>query len=92
MRTETDAPPFASPPCSVRLVVLELSGEEHRDDYFVNSSLNEDNCDQSKNCMGDVPKLEEPLHACQYGLIKKSPRNVRTKNSKKATAPMRPDT
>jgi len=40
--------------------VLELSGEEHRDDYFVNSSLNEDNCDQSKNCMGDVPKLEEP--------------------------------
>jgi hypothetical protein len=42
--------------------MLEFTREEHRYQHFVNGTLDGHNRDKTKNSMGRVPKLEEPLH------------------------------
>ena len=61
MRAQATAVPLARPPCPIRLVVLELTREEHRDEDLVKRALDEDNRDETKHRMRDVPELQEPL-------------------------------
>jgi len=58
---ENDGSPNSSPPSSVGLVMLELSGEEERDQSLVESSLNGDGSENSEDGVRRVPSLEEPL-------------------------------
>ena len=59
--TESTAVPLARPPCAVGLIMLEFAREEHRNQYFVNGTLNRYNRDETKDSMRCVPKLEKPL-------------------------------
>jgi len=61
MGAEANAPPFPSPPSSVRLVMLKLTRQEEGYDDFMDCSLNENNSDQSNDRMGYFPTLKEPL-------------------------------
>jgi hypothetical protein len=45
------------PPSSVRLIVLEFSGEEHCNQDLEDTSLNHDHSDDPKNCVRGVPKF-----------------------------------
>lgn len=60
-RAETAAVPLTSPPCAVRLVVLELTSEEDGDQELLNGALNGHDGDDTQDRMRDVPELEEPL-------------------------------
>ena len=91
MGTEADAPPFPSPPRSVRLVVLKLTRKEESNDDFVDCPLNEDDSDQSQDRMRDFPTLKEPLFPAFQQDAGRKERTL-TKNSKNATAPTRPNT
>ena len=59
------AVPLAGPPRAVRLVVLELTGQEDGDEDLVNSALDVDDGDETENGMRDVPQLQEPLNGYQ---------------------------
>lgn len=61
VRAETAVEPNTSPPCSVGLVVLELSGEEGRDEDLENTTLDRNDGDKTKDGVRGVPGLEEPL-------------------------------
>ena len=61
MVSETSSVPLASPPSQVGLVVFELTGEEHGDEDFVDSTLDENDGDKTKNGVSDIPEFEEPL-------------------------------
>ena len=61
MVSETSSVPLASPPSQVSLVVFELTGEEHGDEDFVDSTLDENDGDKTKNGVSDIPEFEEPL-------------------------------
>lgn len=59
--------PATSPPCSVRLVVLELTSEEDGDEEFVDGTLDKDGGDETEDCVRGVPGFEEPLSkTCQH--------------------------
>lgn len=49
--TETTAVPLARPPCSVGLIVLKFAREKHRDQYFVNGTLDCHDSDETKDSM-----------------------------------------
>ena len=59
--TEATTVPLARPPCPIGLVVFEFAREEHRNQYFVDGTLDRHNRDETKDSMRCVPKLEEPL-------------------------------
>ena len=61
VRAEAAAVPFTGPPRAVGLVVLELAGEEDRDEDLVDRTLDEDDDDEAEHGVRDVPELEEPL-------------------------------
>ena len=58
---EASSVPLARPPRPICLVVLELTREEHRDQDFVDGALNEDDSNQPKDGVSDIPQLQEPL-------------------------------
>lgn len=60
---EAAAVPLSGPPGAVRFIVLELAREEDGDEDLVDSTLDEDDADEAKDGMRDVPELEEPLQA-----------------------------
>lgn len=41
--------------------MLELTGEEHGDEDLLDSALDGDNRNDTKDCMRRIPKFEEPL-------------------------------
>lgn len=53
--------PPACPPCSVGFVMFELARQEHGDQDLVDSTLNRDNRNETKNGMRRVPGFQEPL-------------------------------
>jgi hypothetical protein len=53
--------PPTSPPGLVRLIVLELSRKEDRDEGLVNCTLNGYNGDETKYCVREIPEFEKPL-------------------------------
>jgi hypothetical protein len=59
--TETTSIPLTSPPCAVRLVMLELARDKDGDQDLLDRTLNGDDRDQTKDRMSRVPSLEEPL-------------------------------
>ena len=61
VRAQTTAVPLARPPRAVRLVVLELTRQEHGDEDLVNRTLDEDDRNKTEDGVRDVPELEEPL-------------------------------
>ena len=61
MVSKTSSVPLASPPSQVGLVVFELTREEHGDDDFVDSALDENDGNKTKNGVSDIPEFEEPL-------------------------------
>lgn len=63
MRSEATAVPFARPPCPIGLIMFKFARKKHRNQYFVNGTLNRHNRDETKDSMRCVPKLEEPLHS-----------------------------
>ena len=62
MRAQPTAVPLARPPRAVRLVVLELTREEDRDEDLVDRALDEDDRDEAEDGVRNVPELQEPLH------------------------------
>ena len=60
---ESSSVPLSCPPCPVGLVVLELAGEEDRDEDLVYCPLDEDGTDKTEHCMRDVPQFQEPLYS-----------------------------
>ena len=60
-RAKATAVPLTSPPRAVRLLVLELTREENRNQDLLDRSLNSDDGDDTEHCMRGIPKLEEPL-------------------------------
>ena len=60
-RAKTTAVPLTSPPCAVRLVVLELTREEYRDEELLDRALDGHDGDDTQNCVRDIPELKEPL-------------------------------
>ena len=61
VRAEAAAVPLARPPRAVRLLVLELTGEEYRDEDLLDRTLNGDNGNDAEHGMRRIPELEEPL-------------------------------
>ena len=57
MGTETTAIPFASPPSTVGLIVLELAGEEDGYNDLVDRTLDVDDSYETQHRVRDVPKL-----------------------------------
>ena len=55
------AVPLAGPPRAVRLVVLELAGQEDGDENLVHRALYVDDANQAEHRVRDVPELQEPL-------------------------------
>ena len=60
-RAEAATVPLTGPPCAVRLVVLELTREEYRDEELLDRALDGHDGDDTQNCVRDIPKLKEPL-------------------------------
>ena len=60
-RAEAAAVPLAGPPRAIRLLVLELTGEEDGDEDLLDGALDGDDGDDSENGVRRIPKLEEPL-------------------------------
>ena len=58
---EAASVPLSGPPRPVRLVVFELTRQEHRDEDLVNGTLDVDDADQSEHGVRDIPELQEPL-------------------------------
>ncbi len=58
---ESTVEPDTSPPCAIRLIVLEFSGQEHGDEDLEDTSLDGDDGDDTQNRMRGIPKLKEPL-------------------------------
>lgn len=50
-----------SPPSPVGFVVLELSREEDGDEDLENATLHGHDGNDTEDCVGSVPELEEPL-------------------------------
>ena len=61
MRAKSTAIPTTRPPRAVRLLVLELTGEEYRDEDLLDRTLNGDNGNDAEHGMRRIPELEEPL-------------------------------
>ena len=61
MRTQPAPVPSSGPPRTIRFIVFELSGKEHRDQNLVNGALDGDYADKTENGMRCIPKLQEPL-------------------------------
>lgn len=59
--TETTAVPLTSPPCAVRLVVLELARKEDCNKNLVDGALDENDGDKPEHSVRGIPELEEPL-------------------------------
>lgn len=53
--------PASGPPCSVGLVVLELTRKEDGDENLMNSTLNCDDGYQTQDSVRRIPQLKEPL-------------------------------
>ena len=53
--------PTPSPPCTIRLVVLEFSREEDGNENLVNGSLDMDHTYEPEDSMRWIPQFEEPL-------------------------------
>jgi len=49
MRAQATAIPLSGPPGAVRLIVLELSGEEHRDENLMHGALDENDGDNAEH-------------------------------------------
>jgi hypothetical protein len=64
---ESSVVPHSRPPRSVRLVVLELSREERRDQQLVQCTLDRDRREHSEDRVRRVPRLEEPLEFSRKG-------------------------
>jgi len=60
-RAKATSIPFTSPPCAIRLVVLELAGQEYGYEELLNGPLDGNDRNDSQNSMRYIPKLEEPL-------------------------------
>jgi hypothetical protein len=58
---EAPSVPFTSPPCTVRLVVFELTRQENGNKNLLDSTLHGDNGDDSQYCMRSIPEFEKPL-------------------------------
>ena len=54
---------MARPPRWVRLLVLELTRKEDRDEAFLECTLDEDDRGETKYGVCDIPELQEPLHS-----------------------------
>lgn len=67
MPAETRRPPLSAPPCSVCLVVLELTREEDGDDRFEERSLDGDSSKHADDDVRHPPSLQIPdeLEECQ---------------------------
>ena len=59
--SEASAVPLTSPPSPVGLVVLELAGQEDRNEDFLNGPLDCNDGDDTKDGMRSIPKFQEPL-------------------------------
>ena len=92
VRAKTAAVPLAGPPRTVRLVVLELTRKEHRDEDLVDRALDENNRDETEHGVRDITKFQEPLYAIPTvsGTHKARKALPLTKNSKNAIMPMTP--
>ena len=86
-RAEAAAVPLAGPPRAVRLLVLELAGEEDGDEDLLDGTLDGDDGDDSENGVRRIPKLEEPLQRTLVSARTVHADEVLTKNSKNATSP-----
>ena len=64
---ESSVVPHSRPPRSVRLVVLELSREERRDQELVQRTLDRDRSENTEDRVRRVPRLEEPLQGANRG-------------------------
>ena len=84
--------PLSGPPRPIRLVVLELAGEEDRDENLVHCPLDENNTNEAEHRVCDVPQLQEPLYSRPISPpgAESVSREVRTRNSKNAIMPMAP--
>lgn len=60
VRAETTVEPNTSPPRSVGLVVLKLSGQEDGDEDLEDTPLNRHDRDDTEHSVRGIPKLEEP--------------------------------
>ena len=88
-RAEAAAVPLAGPPRAIRLLVLELTGEEDGDENLLDRTLDGNNSDDTEDRMRGIPELKEPLQCiCQTGDTEKLCEKTLTKNSKKATNSM----
>ena len=61
MCTKPTTIPASGPPCSVGLVVLELTRKEDGDENLMDSTLNCDDGYQTQNSVRRIPGLKEPL-------------------------------
>ena len=61
VRTQSTAVPLASPPCAVRLVVLELTREEDGDEDLLDGTLDSNDGNDAEDSVRSVPELQEPL-------------------------------
>ena len=61
MLAQATTKPTPSPPCAIRLVVLEFSREEDGNKDLVNGSLDVDHTYEPKDGMRWIPQFEEPL-------------------------------
>lgn len=59
--SKSSAIPFAGPPSTIGLIMLEFTSKEHRNQEFLNSTLDGNNGDNTKDGMGSIPEFQEPL-------------------------------
>ena len=70
--------------------MLKLAGQEDRDEDLVDGTLDEDDADETKDGVRDVPELEEPLFMYVSVSVQQIGVRILTKNSKNATMPITP--
>lgn len=61
MCTQPTAIPPTCPPRTIRLIVLEFTGQEDGYEDFVNSPLDENDRNKTKDGMRSIPRFQEPL-------------------------------